>query len=47
MSVGRDEIESFLNPGDVVLIKGSRGAAMDELLPLLHDSAARMKASVA
>ena len=37
----------YPEPGDVVLIKGSRGAAMDELLPLLQEIAGRMKATVA
>jgi UDP-N-acetylmuramoyl-tripeptide--D-alanyl-D-alanine ligase len=45
--VDRREIEAYLAPGDVVLIKGSRGAAMDELLPSLHEIAERMKATVA
>jgi UDP-N-acetylmuramoyl-tripeptide--D-alanyl-D-alanine ligase len=41
-AVERDQIERFLEPGDVILIKGSRGAAMDELLPPLEDAARRM-----
>jgi UDP-N-acetylmuramoyl-tripeptide--D-alanyl-D-alanine ligase len=40
-------IRERLQPGDVVLIKGSRGAAMDELLPVLEEAAAHMKAPVA
>ena len=46
-AVERDQIEHFLEPGDVVLIKGSRGAAMDELLPLLELTAKNMKEPVA
>ena len=46
-AVDRDQIEHFLEPGDVVLIKGSRGAAMDELIPVLEQAARRMKEPVA
>ena len=37
-----DNIEQYVAPGDVVLIKGSRGAAMEELLPALEAAAHRM-----
>jgi UDP-N-acetylmuramyl pentapeptide synthase len=46
-AIERDQLEHFLQPDDVVLIKGSRGAAMDELLPILEEAARRMKEPVA
>ncbi len=40
------DVEHIVRPGDVVLIKGSRGAAMEEFLPALEAAADRMKAPV-
>lgn len=37
-----ENIEETVAPGDTVLIKGSRGAAMEELLPVLEAAARRM-----
>ena len=40
------DLAQRLQPGDIVLIKGSRGAAMDEFLPVLEQAARGMKAPV-
>ncbi|HUR16575.1 MAG TPA: UDP-N-acetylmuramoyl-tripeptide--D-alanyl-D-alanine ligase [Candidatus Limnocylindrales bacterium] len=40
-------IDRYVQPGDVVLIKGSRGAAMDDLIPVLEQAALRMAEPVA
>ncbi len=42
-----DGIDRMVQPGDLVLIKGSRGAAMDELIPVLQAAAERLKEPVA
>ncbi len=41
-----DAIDQIVEPGDVILIKGSRGAAMEEFLPVLEGAAHQMKAPV-
>lgn len=41
-----DEIEPLLRPGDVVLVKGSRGAQMEDFLPVLEGAARRMSETV-
>lgn len=42
-----DEIDQFIRPGDVVLIKGSRGAQMEDFLPALERAARGMSERVA
>jgi UDP-N-acetylmuramoyl-tripeptide--D-alanyl-D-alanine ligase len=42
-----ENIDRYVHQGDVVLIKGSRGAAMDELIPVLEQAARRMAEFVA
>jgi len=40
------DVSNMVRPGDVVLIKGSRGAAMEEFLPALEAASDTMRASV-
>jgi len=40
------DVEEIVRPGDVVLIKGSRGAAMEDFIPALEAAADHMRASV-
>ena len=41
------DLDRYVQPGDVVLIKGSRGAALEELIPALEAAAQRMAEPVA
>jgi UDP-N-acetylmuramoyl-tripeptide--D-alanyl-D-alanine ligase len=40
------DVEEIVRPGDVVLIKGSRGAAMEDFIPALEVAADHMQTSV-